>query len=266
MSVAGAAAEADVVEALVREYLVKNSCTATLEAFNREKVRLGGLGAGGSPGAASRRQRGERCPRVHLGAPTALMPGLGSACTMLLTQCVCTTYSLPAYSAVCRRNSGVPLKSCRVTLQAASSLVSRSAPSDACLSVLHRTKQHFAKLSPPFSTPPGGATPRHTCTCACAHVQPKHAQSITKRELLRKALALDKAAVAYKKAHPQAEGLPSTLEVWAAYQMARVNAAAWSEPTPPPALAVRCGLGLGRVQPPALSLSLAACWCAWRRG
>lgn len=55
--------------------------------------------------------------------------------------------------------------------------------------------------------------------------QPKHANSITKREVLRKSLGLDKAAAYYKKQNPTAESLPSTLELWVIHQMAKLNAA-----------------------------------------
>ncbi|KXZ46708.1 hypothetical protein GPECTOR_41g672 [Gonium pectorale] len=64
--------------------------------------------------------------------------------------------------------------------------------------------------------------------------KPKHGSSITKREVLRKALGLDKAAAYYKKQNPTADGIPSTLEVWVNYQMARVNAEAPSQATPAP--------------------------------
>lgn len=57
------------------------------------------------------------------------------------------------------------------------------------------------------------------------HLQPKHARSITKRELLRKALGLDKAAVFWKKQNPDSEAIPSTLEVWVNYQVAKVGGA-----------------------------------------
>ncbi|GIL67924.1 hypothetical protein Vafri_21194 [Volvox africanus] len=54
--------------------------------------------------------------------------------------------------------------------------------------------------------------------------KPKHANSITKREVLRKSLGLDKAAAYYKKQNPTADGLPSTLEVWVIHQMAKFGA------------------------------------------
>lgn len=61
--------------------------------------------------------------------------------------------------------------------------------------------------------------------------KPKHSNSITKREILRKSLGLDKAAVAYKKAHPEADSLPATLEYWVDNQMSRASAA-WSDAPP----------------------------------
>ncbi|GLI71744.1 hypothetical protein VaNZ11_017059 [Volvox africanus] len=54
--------------------------------------------------------------------------------------------------------------------------------------------------------------------------KPKHANSITKREVLRKSLGLDKASAYYKKQNPTADGLPSTLEVWVIHQMAKLGA------------------------------------------
>ncbi|GIL85878.1 hypothetical protein Vretimale_8949 [Volvox reticuliferus] len=54
--------------------------------------------------------------------------------------------------------------------------------------------------------------------------KPKHGNSITKREVLRKSLGLDKAAAYYKKQNPTADGLPSTLEVWVIHQMAKLGA------------------------------------------
>ncbi|EFJ40625.1 hypothetical protein VOLCADRAFT_77892, partial [Volvox carteri f. nagariensis] len=54
--------------------------------------------------------------------------------------------------------------------------------------------------------------------------KPKHANSITKREILRKSLGLEKATAYYKKQNPAADGLPSTLEVWVIHQMAKLSA------------------------------------------
>lgn len=72
--------------------------------------------------------------------------------------------------------------------------------------------------APTLTTPTPLAAPRQ---------QPKHSKSITKREVLRKSLGLDKAAAYYKKQNPTAEGVPATLDVWVLYQMAKVNT--WSD-------------------------------------
>jgi len=53
--------------------------------------------------------------------------------------------------------------------------------------------------------------------------KPKHVDSISKREVLRKALSLDRVAAKYKKEHPTAETLPPTLELWVHYQMSKLN-------------------------------------------
>ncbi|GFR47019.1 hypothetical protein Agub_g8703 [Astrephomene gubernaculifera] len=66
---------------------------------------------------------------------------------------------------------------------------------------------------------------RANCTSALDaynREKPKHSNSITKREVLRKALGLDKAAAYYKKQNPTVESLPSTLELWVNYQMAKL--------------------------------------------
>ncbi|KAG2484736.1 hypothetical protein HYH03_016483 [Edaphochlamys debaryana] len=67
--------------------------------------------------------------------------------------------------------------------------------------------------------------------------KPKTPSSITKREVLRKTLGLDRAAAWFKKQNP--EGTPSTLEVWVAYQIAKVNAPADSPSSMPQPAAAR---------------------------
>eukprot|EP00798_Chlamydomonas_sp_ICE-L_P002615 gene2615-30938_t len=60
----------------------------------------------------------------------------------------------------------------------------------------------------------------HATVEAFNHEQPKHAGSITKREALRKSLALERIAHKWKQSNPTAQTLPTTLELWVESQSA----------------------------------------------